>query len=1100
MAIFEEALEVRGNDREWFLSVRCADDTAMRAEVEAMLRSSELAQQQIATGAGLSPALAAGDAVQNAPQTPRHFAPVAVLQGHYRIIRALGEGGMGVVYEAEQTIPRRPVAIKAIRSGLTSRQILSRFEREAHILGRLQHPGIAQIFEAGAATADQADEAYFVMEFVDGCPITDFATNKALSVPERLELLAKVCDAVHHAHQRRVIHRDLKPGNILVTKEGQPKILDFGVARLDGSESLDTHTITRHTVAGQLIGTLSYMAPEQLLGQEVDIRSDVYSLGVVLYQVLVNRLPHELTGKSLPEAALIISEEEPPRVSVFQQQLRGDIEVIVQHAMERDRDRRYQSAAELAADIRRHLRGEPILARGDSAMYVLRKQIARYRTIAIGIGLALLALTGFAIYAAVQSSIQAEGRKRVEQLYKEAQEQGQRADANAEHYRAELATNNIERGRLLGVTGNFPLAEQMIWKEHLAAPSDLSHWALWELYSRMPVRASLMGHKEVVTAVAASPDGTLGATAGDSTIRLWDTGDWSCRKVIDTHAGQNRGLHFTADSRFLVNATVDGLLETWDPKSGEIVQKVTTKEPLYSMVVAATGLAPWPVAVRTAAGIRLYTLDDQGAFQEGLLLTSENPPAGADWSPVAINPERSLVAAGYNDGSVRAWNAASGEQVWSASEHGAIVTSLGFSPDGSQLVTGAFDRVILFWDVAGPNIKPSNAHMYKWDNGSVRSLIFSRDGKTILSSGYWRVDVIDAMEHTRAKGFARFEESSRGAVWLPGEKYILAGALGTAARVWEARPSGELRRIAAHKEAVAGMAISPKGDMIASSANDGSIRLWRWPEMEPLGDLSGHTGRVRVVNFSHDGHRLVSGSADRSIRIWDLATHECLLTIPNGGYEYYAAAFSPDDRSIVTGVRDMVARIYDTKTGELTNTLSGTVLGDGTLAASYDAAGRIIWLHGRVLASWDNGKMTEIKSEAGGWTMTPLSSSEVAVGCWGGLIQIMNLDKGAQVQTLTGHTQVVTSVALGPQLSDGARGLVSCSAEGLIKLWSTKSGMCLLTLNPEAGQVLRMVTTPDGRWVISGHEDGTLGVWDLSYFDAHIRAAAPRHAPTKTPG
>jgi WD40 repeat protein len=1095
MAIFEEALEIKGSDREWFLSVRCGDDNALRAEVEAMLRSSELEQPPIATGAGLSPALAAGDAVQNAPEAPRHFAPVAVLQGHYRIIRALGEGGMGVVYEAEQTIPRRPVAIKAIRSGLTSRQILSRFEREAHILGRLQHPGIAQIFEAGAATAEHSDEAYFVMEFVDGCPITDYAANKALSVPERLELLALVCDAVHHAHQRRVIHRDLKPANILVTKDGQPKILDFGVARLDGSESLDTQEITRHTQAGQLIGTLSYMAPEQLLGHEVDTRADVYSLGVVLYQLLVNRLPHELTGKSLPEAALVISEEEPPRVSVFQQQLRGDIEVIVQHAMERERDRRYQSAAELAADIRRHLRGEPILARGDSAMYVLRKQIARYRTIAIGIGLALLALTAFAIYAQVQSSIQAEGRRRVEQLYKEAQEQSQRADANAEHYRAELASNNIERGRLLGVTGNFPLAEQLIWKEHLAAPSDLSHWALWELYSRMPVRASLMGHTDVVVAVAASPDGTLGATAGDTTIRLWNTGDWSCQNVLDTKGTQNRGLHFTGDGKFLVNATADGLLESWDPNTGAMVQQLATKQPIYSMVISESGLAPWPVAVRLAAGVRLYSLDDQGAFQEGSLLTSDNPPVGADWSPVILSPDRSLVVAGYNDGSLRAWAVATGELVWTASEHGAIVTSLAFSPDGSLLVSGAYDRVMLFWDVSGFSIHPSAAHVYKWDNGSVRSMCFSRDGKTILGSGYWRVDVIDAAEHTRPKGFAHFEESSRGATWLPDEKYVLAGALGTAARVWEARPNGELKRIPAHKDAVAGLAISPKADMIASSGNDGSIRLWRWPEMEPLGELSGHTSRVRVVNFSHDGRRLVSGSADRSIRVWDVATHECLLTIPNGGYEYYAAAFSPDDRSIVAGIRDMAVRTYDTSTGKQTNRILGTILGDGTLGAYYDEDGRIVWLHGRVLATWDNGKATEIKSEAGGWTMTPISKTEVAVGCWGGLVEIMDLEKGAIVRTLTGHTQVVTSVAVGPQLSDGTRGLLSSSAEGLIKLWSTKTGSCLLTLNPDGGQVLRMVTTPDGRWIISGHEDGTLGVWDLSYFDAHIRAAAPRHAP-----
>src|SRR5262245_2558940 len=173
---------------------------------------------------------------------------------------------MGVVYRAEQSIPKRTVAIKAIRPGLTSRQVLRRFEREAHILGRLQHPGIAQVFEAGASSSARADEAFFVMEFVDGVPITEYARQATLSVERRLDLLARVCDAVQHAHQRRVIHRDLKPANILVTAEGQPKILDFGVARLD--EAVDEDSITQQTHAGRLIGTLAYMAPEQLEGAE----------------------------------------------------------------------------------------------------------------------------------------------------------------------------------------------------------------------------------------------------------------------------------------------------------------------------------------------------------------------------------------------------------------------------------------------------------------------------------------------------------------------------------------------------------------------------------------------------------------------------------------------------------------------------------------------------------------------------------------------------------------------------------------------------------------------------------------------------------------
>jgi WD40 repeat protein/tRNA A-37 threonylcarbamoyl transferase component Bud32 len=1097
MEIFEQASELRGVEREWFLSVRCAEDAPLRAEVEAMLRSSELDEAPIATGAGLSPALAAGDAVATSPPLSRDFAPVAVLQGHYRIIRAIAEGGMGVVYEAEQTIPRRSVAIKAIRPGMSGRQMLRRFEREAHILGRLQHPGIAQIFEAGAATAEQADEAYFVMEFVDGRSITDYATQAGLEVDARLELFAKVCDAVQHAHQRRVIHRDLKPGNILVTGEGQPKILDFGVARLDSAEE---QGVTRHTQAGALVGTVSYMAPEQLLGEEVDVRADVYSLGVVLYQLLADRLPHDLTGKSLPEAARIISQDEPARIASIRPELRGDIDTVVHKAMERDRDRRYQSAADLAADIRRQLRGEPILARGDSAVYVLRKQIARHRTLAVGAVLAVLALAGFAVYAQMQSTKEAAAKRRVETALIDAQEQRKRADANAEHYRAELATNNIERGRLLGMAANFPLAEQLIWKEHLTEPNDLSYWAMWELYSRMPVRASLTGHSDWVMAVAASADGSLAATAGDTTIRLWNTRDWSCQRVIKAEGGQSRGLWFSPDSRLVLGVWNDGAIGVWNAGTGVPVQQTSAQEPIYGAAGPRQGPGPWPVAVRTASGIRMYAVDESGIVEKGRL-GPDQLPGITDWTPIAMSEDRRLVAAGYFDGSTRVFDVGSGGEVWSAKEHGAQVTGLAFSPDSSMLVTGAYDRWMLFWNVSGTTITPASPHSMRWDNGAVRCLSFSRDGKYIVGTGHWRVEVVDVEARAPAKGFTRCEENSRATVWLTGDQQILASGTTNGARVWDAHPNAELRLVKAHNDVVCGLAISPKGDVVASSANNGGVKLWSWPSMEPVGALTGHTSRVRAIAFSNDGRRLVTGSADRTLRVWDVETRACTLTVPNSPYEYFTAAFSPDDKRILTGIRDQTLRAYDAQTGVLSSSLDGNPTNDGVMSVLYAGDGSFVWMHGRGLSTWDGKTESDMSMEASGWAMIPLpDAGEVAVGCWGGSVDLWNVRTLTHKRTLKGHTQIATSLAVGPALSDGSRALASCSAEGLIKLWNTNTGACLLTLNPDAGQIFRLVASADGRWIVSGHEDGTLGVWDLSYYDAHIKAAAEARAATKPPG
>lgn len=324
---------------------------------------------------------------------PREFARRI---GSYELVEILGQGGMGVVYRAVQDNPRRPVALKVIRPGIFSPEMLRRFQHEAQILGGLQHPGIAQIYEAATAEAVGGVQPFFAMELIVGLPLIAYANARRFGVRERLELLAKVCDAVQHAHQKGVIHRDLKPGNILVTEDGHPKILDFGVAR---ATDRDVQLTTLETDIGQLLGTLPYMSPEQVRGssQHLDTRSDVYSLGVIAYELLAGRLPHDLRHKAIPEAARVICDEQPPPLSSGSKFCRGDVEVIVSKAMEKERERRYQSAGELASDIRRHLANQPILARPLSGLYQFRKLVARHKTL-FALALAMFILvTGAAV-------------------------------------------------------------------------------------------------------------------------------------------------------------------------------------------------------------------------------------------------------------------------------------------------------------------------------------------------------------------------------------------------------------------------------------------------------------------------------------------------------------------------------------------------------------------------------------------------------------------------------------------------------------------------------------------------------------------------------
>jgi tetratricopeptide (TPR) repeat protein/predicted Ser/Thr protein kinase len=328
-------------------------------------------------------------AVTLAPAMVATAAALPATIGRYRIVRLIGEGGMGAVYEAEQDQPRRTVALKVIKPGLASPELLRRFAQEAQALGRLQHPGIAQIYDAGTADTGFGSQPYFAMEFIRGAALGDYADTHHLGLRERLELMVKVCEAVHHAHQRGLIHRDLKPGNIVVDGAGQPKILDFGVARVTDSDA----QATMQTDVGQLVGTLSYMSPEQVLADPLDIdtRSDVYALGVILYELLSGRLPYQLS-KRLHEAMQTIREEDPSRLSTIDRRYRGDIETIAAKALEKDKTRRYSSSAELAADITHYLKDEPIIAQPPTTSYQLQKFARRHKALVGGVAAVFVVL------------------------------------------------------------------------------------------------------------------------------------------------------------------------------------------------------------------------------------------------------------------------------------------------------------------------------------------------------------------------------------------------------------------------------------------------------------------------------------------------------------------------------------------------------------------------------------------------------------------------------------------------------------------------------------------------------------------------------------
>ncbi|MEE9296175.1 MAG: tetratricopeptide repeat protein [Phycisphaerae bacterium] len=407
--LFQAARRLDPTERAAYLRRASADDETLRARVEAMLAEHDRPPDFLRT-----PIIEKGELLKDMVPRPADIdgahPPQSV--GGYTIVRKIGEGGMGVVYEAVQENPQRTVALKLLRPGFTSDSLLHRFRYEAQVLGQLHHPGIAHVYEAGVADggsdqgatrASLGPQPFFAMEYICGEALNEYAEHGKLDTRRRLELVAKICDAVQHAHQKGVIHRDLKPQNILVDETGQPKVLDFGVAR---ATDADMRTVTMQTNVGQLVGTLAYMSPEQVLGdsRQLDTRSDVYSLGVILYELVTDRLPQDVRNHSIPEAVRLIREEEPSRLSSIDRRFRGDVDTIAAKALEKDKDRRYQSAAEFAADIRRYLRDEPIAARPASATYQLRKFAKRNKALVAG---------AVVVFVVLVAGIVAERRQRV---------------------------------------------------------------------------------------------------------------------------------------------------------------------------------------------------------------------------------------------------------------------------------------------------------------------------------------------------------------------------------------------------------------------------------------------------------------------------------------------------------------------------------------------------------------------------------------------------------------------------------------------------------------------------------------------------------------
>ena len=543
-SIFLALADLDPTAREALLVARCGADMRLRAEVDAMLAAVDIPDdfldpEQVPT---LDPAGLDGP-----------LEPGARL-GDYLVLHALGSGGMGVVYAAQQDRPHRTVAIKVLHRGARRREIAKRFELEAELLGRLQHPGIAQVYAFNAG--DRVTPAYLVMELVPGPPITEFAQAHALPYMARVALGARVCEAIHHAHERGIVHRDLKPANVLMSDDGQPKILDFGIARAAG---LDLQLSTIQTLHGELVGTLPYMSPEQLRGQpDLDARSDVYSAGVLIYRLLSGRLPIDLGRVPFAEALRRALEDEPVPLGLTDADLRGPLEQIIRRAMARDRDRRYQSAAAFGADLRAYVEGRPLSIAGAEtrAGSALGRHARRHARAMYAAAAAVIALVAFGGYTLVER---------------------RRTDAVAARLMTELGASRLAHGRLLAADGKLKDAEALLWPEYFQrANNDEARWALRDLYAHQPVLWTAAAHAGAARAASFTPDDMHIVTGGDDGgIVVWNAATGRAERRIDAHAGSVRALEILRSREWIVSGGDDSVVRAWRLADGSRVREFT---------------------------------------------------------------------------------------------------------------------------------------------------------------------------------------------------------------------------------------------------------------------------------------------------------------------------------------------------------------------------------------------------------------------------------------------------------------------------------------------------------------------------------------------
>jgi WD40 repeat protein/serine/threonine protein kinase len=1101
--LFHLALEKPASERAAFLEQACGGDDDLRRRVAALLHAHDNPGSFLG-----QPPLAAGPLGGEAPAPATAGEVPGSRIGPYKLLQRIGEGGMGAVFMAEQTEPvQRRVALKVVKPGMDSAQVLARFEAERQALALMDHPNIAKVLDAG--TTDNG-RPYFVMELVKGVPITKYCDEHHLTPRDRLELFVPVCQAVQHAHHKGVIHRDLKPSNVLIAQyDGRPvpKVIDFGVAKATGPKLTER---TLFTEFGAVVGTLEYMSPEQAqLNQlDVDTRSDVYSLGVLLYELLTGTTP--LQPKRLKEAALlevlrIIREEEPPRPSTrlstteelptvaasrgldpkkLSGLVRGELDWIVMKALEKDRNRRYESANALATDLERYLHDEPVLACPPGAGYRLRKFLRRHkRPVLAAASLLVLLVVGIVGTAiGLVRALQAE-KLAGDRLDEVQAANGQTTQALADLREKQRQTEEALNFHRLALAERAREANDVRQVDRLLdeCPAELRQWE-WHYLKRSCHKEllTLRGHRGPVYFAAFSPDGSRIVSSSHVTAKVWDAGTG---QELFTFVGNHPSFHvvgFTPDGRHLFGRKNGMEGAVWDAATGRellalqghtaVVNQVAVSPDGQYLATASTDMTVkvW----QAATGVELFTLRGHRAPVHGVSFRADSRQLASVSSDKVVklwDPATGMeipTLQGRADGAYAVRFSTVGKLLATRSDggalllnldKGAVVLALGtdsglptFGPDGKRLAAVGKDHVVSVWELA----TRQKLFTLRGHSVDVHALSFSPDSQRLATADHdGVVRVWDATTGTEALTRQGVRGNSYGLAFRPDGKQLVRVSRGSGAlppcawEVWDPATGREAPSRTGPFGLYFHAAFRPNGPLIAVAApagpagDDKAVALWDGAAGRELFTLRGHAARVAFVALNPDGSRLASSGIDGEVKLWDATTGKELTTLRGLGQGGGRLAFSLDNSRLAgsnIGSKDPSVTVWDTTTYQALFTRTG-----GDTRRVY------------------------------GMAFSP-DGSRLALGTEQGTIKVWDSGDGREVFALRGHTAIVHAVAFSP---DGLR-LATGSNDKTVRLWDPASGRELLTLQGHKGGVGAVAFGPDGHRLASADDLGFVKVWD----------------------